>query len=67
MSDDVVKIADPNDTCECGDYRKDHVDGVGPCRFNGGGFDLLHCGQDCHRFRLDEAYLEKDLSHDRVP
>lgn len=44
--------ADEMDVCECGDYRRDHVLGVGACRFNSREFDLCHCGQDCHRFRL---------------
>lgn len=39
------------ETCACGDYRKDHKDGTGPCIFNGGRFDLCHGGTDCHEFR----------------
>lgn len=40
-----------NDQCECGDYRKDHVDGVGPCKYNNPN-DLTHGMEDCVAFRL---------------
>ena len=41
----------PNDECMCGDWRSDHADN-GPCRYNGGGFDMNHGGRDCLKFRL---------------
>jgi hypothetical protein len=41
----------PNDECECGDYRKDHVGGIGPCRHNKPR-DLTHGYKDCTSFRL---------------
>jgi len=46
----------PLDECECGDYRRDHLNGTGPCTFNKGAFDLTHGGRDCLKFR---AILEK--------
>lgn len=39
------------DTCYCGDYRKDHVDGIGRCRMPD---DLTHGFQQCREFRLLE-------------
>lgn len=48
----------PLDTCECGDYRRDHLDGDGPCNFNDGGRDLCHGFRDCKAFRLSKRYEE---------
>jgi len=42
------------DTCECGDYRRDHVDGVGPCRLPN---TLVHGYKPCERFRLSEKAM----------
>lgn len=39
------------DICQCGDYRRDHING-GRCKFNGPGFDLCHAGEQCFSFRL---------------
>ena len=44
---------DDFDTCKCGDYRRDHIDGIGPCRHNQPR-DLSHGYEDCQRFRLHE-------------
>jgi hypothetical protein len=41
----------PEDTCECGDYRRDHPNN-GPCRMNQRDFDLCHGGRDCMSFRM---------------
>lgn len=46
-------VPDPLDACVCGDYRRDHKDGTGPCKFNARGWDLCHAGQDCLQFRTD--------------
>jgi len=39
----------PLDVCVCGDYRRDHENGTGPCTF---GLDLSHGFTDCAEFRL---------------
>lgn len=45
------KLAD-FDTCVCGDYRHQHVNGVGACRLNG----LGHGGPGlCRKFQIGEA------------
>ena len=47
----------PLDTCKCGDYRRDHKDGHGPCVFNhtrGG----PHGDSQCLRFRLSRPAEE---------
>lgn len=50
-------VADhPLDECRCGDYRRDHKDGVGPCNFNDGGRDLCHGMKDCRAFSLAARY-----------
>jgi len=51
------------DECDCGDYRKHHKDGVGPCCFNGGYPDLTHGFKDCLSFRLCRAAKEIPESH----
>jgi hypothetical protein len=48
----------PLDECECGDYRRNHKDGTGPCTFNRAGFDMLHAFEDCLSFTLAHAHLE---------
>lgn len=40
------------DRCGCGDYRKDHKDGVGACSFNGKFENDAHGGVPCLEFRL---------------
>ena len=42
------------DVCECGDYRRDHKNGAGPCVFNGDGWSggLTHGFTKCAAFRL---------------
>lgn len=42
------------DTCWCGDYRRDHVDGIGRCRLNGLGHGVP--GYECERFILANQY-----------
>lgn len=39
-----------SEECVCGDYRRDHKDGVGPCRHNKPN-DLCHAYEDCNKFR----------------
>lgn len=39
----------PLDVCVCGDYRRDHKNGTGPCTF---GLDLSHGFTACNEFRL---------------
>lgn len=51
-----LKLAD-FDECKCGDYRRDHKDGVGACLHNKPR-DLTHGYKDCHEFRLDRAATE---------
>jgi hypothetical protein len=53
----LIERVDDLDTCVCGDYRRDHVDGHGPCRFNGRIFDPCHADQDCNSFRLESRAL----------
>jgi hypothetical protein len=55
---------DPQDVCECGDYRHQHQAGVGSCCFNAAiGGAGHHGAPDCNRFRLslkaNEAALLK--------
>ncbi len=45
------------DTCKCGDYRRDHVDGIGPCRHNKPR-DMTHGYKDCTEFRLSSEATE---------
>lgn len=40
------------DECECGDYRRDHVNRTGACKFNSPHFDVCHADVDCTAFRL---------------
>lgn len=48
----------PLDTCVCGDYRRDHENGSGPCLHNKPR-DLTHGYLDCMSFRLSRrAALE---------
>jgi len=49
MTDEARRVAmDPLDECECGDYRRDHVDGTGRCRMPD---DLCHGFTRCLKFR----------------
>lgn len=43
------------DGCECGDYRKDHKNGVGRCCMPD---DLLHGFKPCLKFRFAKAATE---------
>ena len=47
----------PHDVCKCGDYRRDHKDGYGPCVFNAyeGG---PHGDSRCRKFRLSKTAEE---------
>ena len=47
----------PEDECECGDYRKDHINGTGRCRMPD---DLCHGFKPCLRFRLERPYQNKE-------
>jgi len=61
----IAEIAPhPLDECECGDYRRDHADGVGPCKFNRAWFDMCHANEQCHSFRLVAAYLKEQSNAD---
>ena len=42
------------DTCACGDYRKDHKDGDGPCAFNHIPGNV-HGQSQCFKFRLSKT------------
>jgi len=55
---------DPRDECECGDFREDHKDGGGPCRYNSNEFDLSHGGGNCMEFRLFGRAGWRDATHD---
>ena len=44
------------DTCYCGDYRRDHVDGEGRCKLNGLGHG--YSGYQCLKFRLAKPAAE---------
>ena len=51
MADELKPLSDPSlDMCECGDYRRDHKDGVGECIHNKRG-DLTHGMKNCEAFR----------------
>ncbi len=56
---DLNKLAHghPLDSCECGDYRRDHENGTGPCKFNRAGFDECHANENCTAFVLSEAHI----------
>jgi hypothetical protein len=52
----IIVTEHPKDVCECGDYRYQHEDGTGPCKFNehrdhGG---ATHGFIGCYKFRLTE-------------
>lgn len=40
-----------SEVCQCGDYRRQHKNGVGVCDFNGRGPDACHGNYDCAEFR----------------
>lgn len=49
------------DTCECGDYRCDHIDGTGRCKFSIDSRGDGHGGSGwCDQFRLDRRYKVGD-------
>jgi hypothetical protein len=49
----VLVESHPLDVCVCGDYRKQHKDGVGACMCNG----LGHGGAPaCYRFELSSRH-----------
>ncbi len=58
--------ADDLDECECGDYRRDHNDGAGPCRFNRSGFDVCHTDRDCMSFRLARAHRRREMTDEQI-
>lgn len=43
------------DVCECGDYRSQHRDGGGPCKFNAPENTGHSHGDNCMSFQLDVA------------
>lgn len=49
----ATMIADSLQVCECGDYRRDHWDGTGSCRFNKPDGIGHHGAANCMAFRLD--------------
>ena len=57
-------MTDPLDSCECGDYRRDHPND-GPCLFNDGkcghgyGGDGHHGTGRCERFRLQQTRAQE--------
>lgn len=73
-----MKADDQLDSCECGDYRRDHPNG-GPCNFNDGKICRHGYGGDghfgagaCFGFRLQQtraqelAAIEKFTNHNVV-
>jgi hypothetical protein len=55
-------MVSPFDICECGDYRCQHKDGVGPCDLNkypnNGG--ISHGNKACLSFRLERPTAQPD-------
>ena len=49
--------AHPLDVCDCGDYRRDHENGVGRCTMPD---DLCHGFRPCFRFVLWEPASQGD-------
>jgi hypothetical protein len=50
----------PLDICYCGDYRKDHQDGTGACKFSGGWRGDGHNGAGrCDRFVFAYPYTHR--------
>ena len=58
MADDVdLTNAHPLDICHCGDYRRDHKNGVGACIFSTGSRGDGHFGSGrCEVFNLTHRY-----------
>lgn len=58
----------PNDTCDCGDYRKDHAGGIGRCIFtpnpdrDRSDSDGHFGAGPCHQFRLAKTGEHHDKS-----
>lgn len=51
----------PLDVCECGDYRRDHVDDSGQCKFSVDARGDGHSGAGrCDQFRLSHKYRVGD-------
>lgn len=49
------------DVCECGDYRRDHVDGQSRCKFSIGSRGDGHSGAgSCDQFRLSHRHMIGD-------
>lgn len=46
-----ITMADDLDLCDCGDYRRDHIDGAGACKLNYAHIE----GTPCQAFRLNES------------
>jgi hypothetical protein len=42
----------PKDVCECGDYRRQHIDGTGACVLNSLGHGAP--GYRCNKFRVQQ-------------
>lgn len=55
MIDDGEPAPQADDICWCGDWRADHENGVGKCKYNQPN-DLAHGFAHCHEFRLDEYH-----------
>ena len=55
---DIGRIAagHPLDECDCGDYRRDHIDGTERCTMPN---DLSHGFRHCLKFRLSRDYLKE--------
>ena len=55
---DIARIAagHPLDECDCGDYRRDHIDGTGRCTMPD---NLSHGFKPCLKFRLSRDYLKE--------
>jgi len=49
----------PLDECTCGDYRRHHTCGVGPCSMNEPA-GIGHCGPDCSAFEMAQPW-RRDL------
>jgi hypothetical protein len=59
----TTRLESPDDMCVCGDSRKWHVDGVGPCRLDDGDHSghWGHFGAGpCKRFTPEGITLAKE-------
>ena len=57
MNADEIARGHPLDECDCGDYRRDHINGLGRCTMPN---DLNHGFEACHKFRLWREYQEQN-------